>query len=305
MTTHRFVATEWHNVLGTRPPALTIASGDTIVTETIDANGWDKDGNKVADGPNPMNGPIAVAGAGPGDALRVDILGMTPIRDTGWTRTSLAGNVVDPDVVRELPGRDRVTWLIERNAQTARLENPPPALAGLVLPLEPMIGCFGVAPSLGQAFSTSTSAENGGNMDYRRFGPGTTVSFPVAAPGALFFVGDCHATQGDGEIVGTGIETCYELTLRLTLEQGRRITWPRGETEDDIFTVGNARPLDQALQHATTEMMRWLGEDFGLDIVAAGHLMGQVVRYDVGNVYDPAYTMVCRMPKKWLPERRK
>ncbi|RYE82221.1 MAG: acetamidase, partial [Hyphomicrobiales bacterium] len=80
-------------------------------------------------------------------------------------------------------------------------------------------------------------------------------------------------------------------------------TWPRGESADEIFTVGNARPLDQALQHATTEMYNWLVDGYGLSRVAAGHLMGQVVRYDVGNVYDPAYTMVCRIPKKWLPPR--
>ena len=100
-----------------------------------------------------------------------------------------------------------------------------------MLPLEPMIGCFGVAPAGGQALSTATSAENGGNMDYRGFGPGTTVWLPGRrSPGALFFLGDCHAIQGDGEIVGTGIETCFEVEVRLTVEKGRSITWPRGET---------------------------------------------------------------------------
>jgi len=74
-----------------------------------------------------------------------------------------------------------------------------------------MIGCFGVAPSMGQAFSTATSAENGGNMDCRGFCVGATAQFPVAVHGALFFVGDCHA-QDDGEIVGIGVETCFEVT---------------------------------------------------------------------------------------------
>ena len=88
-----------------------------------------------------------------------------------------------------------------------------------------------------------------------------------------------------------------QVTLRVLK---RTITWPRGETDDDIFTIGNARPLDQALQHATTEMQRWLGEDYGLDAHAAGHLLGQTVRYDVGNVFNPAYTVACRVAKKWL-----
>jgi len=138
----------------------------------------------------------------------------------------------------------------------------------------------------------------------RRVSVGTGArSVSVAAPGALFFLGDCHAIQGDGEIVGTGIETCFEVELRLTVDKRRSLVWPRGESATDIFSVGNARPLDQALQHATTDMFNWLTSDYGLSPKAASHLMGQVVRYDVGNVYDPAYTMVCRIAKKWLPKR--
>jgi acetamidase/formamidase len=303
MTTHYFSATNWHNVLGTLPSAFTVASGDTVITETLDAHGFDKDGVRRASEPNPMNGPIFVTGAEPGDALKVEIVRMTPIRASGWTRASLAANVVDAEFVRGLPPRDKVNWRIDRQALTAMLEPAVPGLEDFVLPLEPMIGCFGVAPAVGQAFSTATSAENGGNMDYRGFGPGATVWFPVAAPGALFFVGDCHATQGDGEIVGTGIETCFEVELRLTVKKGWSLIWPRGENATEIFSVGNARPLDQALQHATTDMFKWLTSDYGLSPTAASHLMGQVVRYDVGNAFDPAYTMVCRIEKRWLPLR--
>lgn len=303
MTIHRFAPIHYHNVLGSLPPALHVASGDTIITETIDAIGIDKDRVQRARGPNPMNGPIFIEGAAPGDALRVDIVRMTPVSATGWTGSILAANVVEPRAARELPPRENVTWLIDRQALTTRLENPPKGLDYLTLPLEPMIGCFGVAPGLGQAISTATSGEYGGNMDYRLFGPGTTVWFPIAVDGALFFLGDCHATQGDGEIVGTGIETCFEVEVRLTVEKNRKLVWPRGETADDIFAVGNARPLDQALQHATTEMLSWLRQDWGLDAAAASHLLGQVVRYDVGNVFDPAYTMACRVAKKWLPPR--
>lgn len=298
MATHHLIPTEYHNVLGTLPAALTVASGDTVTTDTIDANGWDRLDQKVTNGPNPMNGPIAVTGAEPGDSLRVDILAMEPIRATGWTRASLAENVVDPTFVGQLPPRDRATWSIDRNARTVTLLNPPAGF-DLSLPLAPMIGCLGVAPSGGQAISTATSAEHGGNMDYRRLGPGATIWFPVAVPGALFFLGDAHAIQGDGEIVGTGVETCFQITVRLTVEK-RTIVWPRGETERDILTLGNARPLDQALQHATTEMARWLMQDYGLDMVAVSHLMGQCVRYDIGNVYDPAYTVACRLPKAVL-----
>jgi amidase len=85
------------------------------------------------------------------------------------------------------------------------------------------------------------------------------------------------------------------------LLKGRQIGWPRGENADDIFTVGNARPLDQALQHATTEMVRWLGSDYGLDPLAASHLLGQSVCYDVANVFNPAYSVICRLAKRAIP----
>lgn len=81
---------------------------------------------------------------------------------------------------------------------------------------------------------------------------------------------------------------------------GAPIGWPRGENEAYIFTAGNARPLDQALQHAATEMVRWLERDWRLDVVAANTLLGLCLEYDVGNVFDPAYTMICKLPKRVL-----
>jgi amidase len=89
----------------------------------------------------------------------------------------------------------------------------------------------------------------------------------------------------------------------VTVQKDKDMVWPRGENASEIFAVGNARPLDQALQHAMTEMFKWLTSDYGLSPTAASHLMGQVARYDVGNVFDPAYTMVCRIGKRWLPNR--
>lgn len=302
-TTHRFTPTRWHNVLGSAPAELEIELGDTIITETIDASGCDRLGVKRSSPPNPVNGPIHVRGAEPGDALRVDILDIRPNRDTGWTRTPVMPHLVDAVRADEFLPREMVTWTVDPVAMTARLATPVAGLERLHLPLVPMIGCFGVAPDLGQAISTGTSAAHGGNMDYRGFTAGCSVSFPVGVAGALFFLGDCHAVQGDGEIVGNGIEISCEVTVRLTVEKHRKLLWPRGETAEDIFCVGNARPLDQALQHATTDMLLRLDEEYGLDRKAASHLMGQVVRYDIGNVVDPAYTLVCRVSKKWLPQR--
>ena len=298
----RLLSDVFHNVLGTLAPVARIADGETVVTETLDAWGFDKAGTRRQTPPNPMTGPFFIEGAEPGDALAVRIDRMTANRDEGWTFGPVAGNVVDPAALAALPRRERVLWRLDRGV--ARLIDPPPALAKFEVPFAPMLGCFGVAPALGQSISTSTSGPYGGNMDYRRFGPGTTAYFPVYAPGALFFLGDGHFAQGDGEIVGTGIETSFEVEFTVSVLKGRAIHWPRGETDDDIFTLGNARPLDQALQHATTEMMAWLGADYGLDALSASHLMGQTVAYDVANVFNPAYSVACRLPKRVLAALR-
>ena len=301
MAKHEFKPVHFHNVLGTREPVLNVADGDTVVTWTLDAHGFDQEYVQRAQSPNPMTGPFYVEGAEPNDSLAVRIVRITPTRGTGWTYSPLAPNVVDPSAVAALPRRQTVIWSIDTAAGLVRLEEPPQQLAYLALPLAPMIGCFGVAPAAEQAISTATSGEYGGNMDYRYFRPGTTAYFPVFAPGALFYLGDGHARQGDGEVVGTGIETSFEIEFTVRVMKNRRLGWPRGETEDEIFTVGNARPLDQALQHATTEMLRWLAQDYQLDQLSASHILGQAVRYDVGNVFDPAYTVGCRLSKKWLP----
>jgi acetamidase/formamidase len=296
----RFEPEIFHNVLGTLAPVARISDGDTVVTETVDAWGFDKNQTRRLTPPNPMTGPFHVEGAEPGDGLAVRIDRMTANRDQGWTFGPVAPNVVDPKAAAELPARERVLWRLDRETGKARLIEPPAGLARFEAPFAPMLGCFGVAPPLGQAISTATSGVYGGNMDYRRFGPGATAYFPVFAPGALLFLGDGHFCQGDGEIVGTGIETSFEVEFTVRVLKGRALSWPRGETAEHIWTVGNARPLDQALQHATSEMIAWLGQDYGLDAVAASHLLGQCVRYDVANVFNPAFSVACRLSKRVL-----
>lgn len=301
MATHHFAPDRYHNALGTYAPALRIADGDTVLTTTVDAGGHDRANNPVTTGPNPQTGPFYVEGAEPGDSLAVRLNRLRPNRRYGYSSTRLAANVVDPGYVTEFPREQaRGEWDVDVAAGTATLIQPETSLGRWTLPLRPMLGCFGVAPPGGQAISTATSAEHGGNMDYNGFIEGVTVYFPVFVPGALLFVGDGHAAQGDGEIVGTGIEISFDVEFTVRVRKNRGIRWPRGENETHIFTAGNARPLDQALQHATTEMARWLGEDYGLDPVGAHTLLGQCVEYQIGNVFDPAYTVVCKVAKNRL-----
>jgi amidase len=300
MPTHHFQPSHYHTAIGSHEPVLRIANGDTVITTTVDAFGKDSSDTLVTSRGNPQTGPFHIEGAEPGDMLVVELNRIRPNRAIGYTGSVVATNVVDPSYVRELPEREPAEWRVDGECGTATLVKPETKLGNLTIPLAPMLGCFGVAPPGGQAISTATSAEHGGNMDYRGFVAGVTVYFPVFASGALFHVGDGHATQGDGEIVGTGIEISMEVEFTVRVIKAKRIRWPRGENAEYIFTVGNARPLDQAVQHATTEMLRWLKEDYGLDSISASLLLGQCVEYDLGNVFDPAYTMVCKVRKALL-----
>ncbi|MGZ4257601.1 MAG: acetamidase/formamidase family protein [Gaiellaceae bacterium] len=299
---HEFEPTHFHTTIGSHEPVLRVGSGDVIRTWTVDSGGYDRHGNDITDGGNPQTGPFYVEGAERGDTLRVRFDRIRPNRTRGVTGGVLAPHVVDPGFVPELGPRDSEDWwTLDLERGTARLEDPPPGLESLgELPLDPMLGCFGVAPPQGQAISCATSGEHGGNMDYRGFREGVTVDFPVFAEGALLHVGDGHALQGDGEIVGTGIEVSMDVELSVEVLKGKTICWPRAEDETFVMAVGNARPLDQAVQHATTELLKLLRDDYGLDYRAGSALLGQCIRYDVGNVFDPAYTMVAKVEKALL-----
>jgi acetamidase/formamidase len=305
MTVHHYQPDHYHTVIGAAAPVLQVKPGDTIHTTCVDAHGLGANSQQATPPGNPMTGPFYVEGAQPGDTLVVHLDAITPNRRYGWSGSFLAPNVVEPGFVAELPWPTRGTrryceWDVDTAAGVATLVSPNTALGRLALPLRPMLGCFGVAAAEGQAISTATSAEHGGNMDYRGFNAGVTVYFPVFVEGALFYLGDGHAVQGAGEIIGTGIEISCDVTFRVDIKRGWNTRWPRGENSGEIFTAGNARPLDQALQHATTEMARWLEEAYGLDPVGAQTLMGMAVDYEVGNVFDPAYTMICKLPKSYL-----
>ena len=309
MATHSFTPTRFYSALGTYDPVLTIDSGDSVVTWTLDAGGRDAQLARLSTGVNPMTGPFYVSGAEPGDVLAVRLDKLRPNRRYGWTGTQLAPNVMDPADLLDLPpipgwGERDGQWDVDVDAGTATLVEPVTRLGKFSIPIRPMVGCFGVAPGGGEAISTATSSTHGGNMDYKGFVEGVTVYFPVAVRGGLFFLGDGHAAQGCGEVVGTGIEISFDVEFTVTLVKQKKIVWPRAETSTHILAVGNARPLDQALQHATSEMARWLQQDYGLDWMGAHILMGQCVEYEIGNVFDPAYTVVCKMSKSTLESIR-
>jgi acetamidase/formamidase len=298
---HIFSPEIYHLTIGPHEPVLTVLSGDTIVTSTIDAAGKDVSGHRVSERGNPQTGPFFVEGAMPGDVLSVALDKVWPNRRDGFCRPNIAPNVLEPSHFMEVGDNEPFNFILDFDQRVAAIENPSPFLQNMRVPIRPMIGCFGVAPERGQFISTATSGNYGGNMDYRGFTPGVTAYFPIFEEGALFHIGDGHAYQADGEILGTGIEISMDVTFTLTVVKDRAINWPRGENEKYIFATGNVRPMDQAIQHATSEMLRWLTNEYGLSVRDANIILGMHVEYDVGNVFDPAYTMVCRIPKSVLP----
>lgn len=304
MTVHRFTPDHYYSTIGSHEPVLRIADGDTVVTQTLDAGGSNADGERVHHGGNPQTGPFYVEGAEPGDALAVRLDTITPNRRHGYSGTVIAERIVEPDFVRVLPEPLAGRWDVDIEAGTVTLIEPETTPGRLTIPMVPMLGCFGVAPPGNQAISTATSWVHGGNMDYRGHIAGVTVFFPVSVPGALFHLGDGHAVQGDGEIVGTGVEISMDVQFTVSVVKHTNIFWPRTENDDYIMAIGNARPLDEALQSATTELVRWLEHDFGLDTRAASILLGQTIEYDIANVFDPAYTVVAKLNKRWLPGER-
>jgi amidase len=304
--THQFTPRQFFNTFsGAHPPVLRIKPGDRVVTKTIDAAGVDWTGKTVGVGPNPQTGPFFVEGAEPGDVLVVTFEKIETNRAMAYSASLLAPYTVDPQTIAARTDREpkRVTWTIDKARGIAKLDDTAVQPGGIELPLRPMLGCVGVAPPRKEAISTATPGSFGGNMDYARVTAGVTVMLPVAEAGALLFIGDGHARQGEGEVAGTGLETSMDVEFKVDLVKKTTIGWPRLENDTHIMVAGSARPLLEAFQHATSELQRWLMADFGMSERGAQTFMGQAAEYDIANVVDPAFTVVAKIPKVLLKSR--
>ncbi|MCW5977396.1 MAG: acetamidase/formamidase family protein [Bryobacteraceae bacterium] len=301
--THHFTPTEFHNTFSyAHKPVLRIKPGDRVATQTIDARGFDVNNRKVGEGPNPETGPFYVEGAERGDVLVVRIEKIEPNRATGWSSSLLAPYAADPAFLRfeGLKEQTTETWTIDKQKGIAWIESAAFRPRRIEVPLRPMLGCLATAPDGKQAVPTSTPDQFGGNMDYSGMVAGVKLMLPVYEPGALLFLGDGHARQGDGEVVGNALETSMNVEFTVDLIKGKKIGWPRLENNDYIMVLGSARPLLQALQHATTELQRWLMADYGFDERGSSLLMGHALEYDIANVVDPHFTVVAKMRKTFL-----
>ena len=304
--TYHFEPKEFYNTFsGDHQPALRVKPGDHVITYTIDASGVDSKGVQRGQGPNPEIGPFYVEGAELGDTLVVHLLRLETNRSTGYSASLLAPYTADPGFLRAEALREakRATWQIDKQKGIAFMDPGDFKGARIELPLRPMLGCIGTAPANKAAIPSTYPDNFGGNMDYNGMGAGATVMLPVFEQGALLFLGDGHARQGDGEVVGSAIETSLDVEFSVDLIKRKKINWPRLENQDYIVVLGSSRALNEALQHATTELMRWLMESYGFDERGASLLMGQGMEYDISNVVDPEFTVVAKMRKQFLVGR--
>lgn len=271
--THRFTPTAGVQTFAVRPPVLTIRPGDTVETETFSRPG-DYYDPKIA-GPWPGEfGPFHIEGAAPGDTLVVRILKLTPNRDVAISNVTpngisgIAGDSRTRMLNDPLPAR-RFVWQLDRTRMTGSLELPGSASARVELPLRPMLGRVAVAPAGQEAWGGLWPGDFGGNLDASDVAEGVTMYLPVFHPGALFYFGDFHALQGDGEIAGSGLESTADVTFQFDVIKGKRIRWPRLENDEYIMVAGSARPLIDALRIAYVELIEWLVAEYGFEKMEA------------------------------------
>ena len=297
---HDFVPTTFHRYFsGSIPPALRIWPGDTVHTETVDAGGIDKTGARRSRGGNPLTGPFYVEGALNGDTLAIHFTRIRLNRDTARSGTSITAGALEPWYRPETVTNFDSTWRLDREQGVARLVNPTEKLKSFTVPLHPFLGCVGVAPPGRQHIISGELGPYGGNLDYNQLGEGTTLYLPVFEPGALLYVGDGHAAQGDGELTGDALETSMEVEFAVDLLQGKS-SGPRLESEEYVMALGVGNSLPEALQEATTQLSRWLEQEYKLNASEVAMVMGFAVKYDIAEVVDPHVNVVAKLGKSAL-----
>lgn len=252
---------------------------------------------------NPQTGPFAVEGAEPGDILVVHILDLQPAKNYGVSSHypgfgTLTGTEYTALLTAELP--EQVWWYdvdVKRNVVSTKL-----ASGAFELPLKPFLGCIATAPQRGEVRWTVTPEAYGGNMDYWEVKKGSTLFLPVHVKGGMLQFGDGHLAQGEGEIIGTAVESSLNVRLKVDLIKGRSISWPRIENDDYIMATGSYRPLEDAMRIAYKELIRWLQEDYGMTMMDAYQLCSQAGIVDIAQAVDPNYTVVAKIAKSLLPK---
>lgn len=276
-------------------PRLTVAPGDSVLFETWDARAGvllDRDPDTPFELPkpipgkgNPLTGPVAVSGARPGDALIVSIhdIRCAPL---GWCGGHAHVGPLPPGRVPRPVGRvcrhdDDYVYFSDE----------------IRVPLRPMIGCIGTAPK-GEAPSSGLPGRWGGNLDHPVVAAGAQVLLPVFTEGGLLYIGDVHATQGDGELSGVGLEIPAEVDVTIDLARGRALRWPWVVTDDRVAVMTTAMEFADARRDAVEEMTQVLESQLGLEAADAVALISIAGDLRIGQAFGGMeMTLRLEMPR--------
>lgn len=301
-------------------PLLRVKPGEAFEIETYDAStGYFKTPedkavpgkrpgfDRVPPQANPIGGPVFVAGAERGDTLVVNVEAIT-VDDYSWI-------AVGP---RRGPLGESTRWPELSSDYTTKIFKHTPGPSGttrdgtlhfsdkISWPITPFIGTLGVAPDREVTTSIDGQGEWGGNLDIRDVAPGNKIHLPVHHPGALFYLGDVHASQGDTEFTGTAAETKATVRVHLELIKKKRIPWMRIEKPGSIVAVYATKPLEVAVETATFHLMDWLITDHGYTPTDAYCLVSTCPDFRI-NVYQMCklaklnYVAGAEIPRKYLP----
>jgi acetamidase/formamidase len=272
---------------------VTIASGDRLLIESEDAlsaqisSPGDQRDKALMPKSNPVNGPIEVRGAEPGDVLEVTIHSIQPWRPQAATYTGSPKQLCEwlgtdvPPGGHVCPIADGVIhWSDE-----------------ITIPYAPMLGCIGTAPEWGVP-TTGPAGPHGGNMDIRETAVGATVHLPVLVPGGQLFLGDAHAAMGHGELSATGLEMSALTEISVVLKKNQPLAWPRIENEHEIMVVTSGAPAERTIARSYAELILWMENDFGWDRWKAYDLLTHVGDISVG--YYDAGSIAAKVNRTYL-----
>jgi acetamidase/formamidase len=271
------------------PYQLRIPDGSVVEAFTLEATGGQlnikstmEDFEKVdMDKVHTLTGPIYVEGAQAGDVLAVEILDLEP-GDWGWTG-------MGPDfgfLAGEWETHGFKTFALDKESNRVNFSE------NISIPLKPFLGVIGVAPPTEEMLVTFPPRSNGGNMDDPNMVKGTTVYLPVFVEGALLSVGDSHAVQGLGEVVGTAVECDMRALLRISVIKDRKIAEPQYETDAYYATTGYGTTIDEAAKKATKYMITHISDTYGMSEGDAYMLCSLIGDLKIAEVVDMPHMLV-------------
>lgn len=322
MTRIDFLSSRFHYSFGPHAPTLTVQPGTILSVTCPDCDNIMSDGavltadQRVLDESNtiqgnPLAGPIYIEGAELGDLLAVTIDSVKLDRDSGLTLLAHDHGVVPSELLLSENRGDKNSttvprhmyhWHIDTTAGVAKIANPLGKMAASV-PLNPFVGCIGVCPAEGGFFSSLHCGPHGGNLDLRMIRSGTTVYLPVNCDGALLMMGDIHAAQGDGEIIGGGIETSGKIECSIQLFKKYQTRVCVLKDEQSISAIGTHDELRQSIQQACGNLVNWLARLEVLNRFDVYNIVSQTVKVTVGNLNKPPYPTAASVQIGNLPAR--